>query len=241
MAYETAAQIISDAAIELSIVAADISDPFASTDANVIQLGRLLTSVGRELVEERHWTHLQKSHTFSTSNGTYVYSLPSDFDRMMDQTQWNRTTQLPAGGPVEAQAWQYLQAQTSAATITVLFRTVNGELWLYPTPTSTQTIAFEYVTAFWVKPTGQTAPTTSRVSAATDTLYFDPLLLVRGLKLAWKRAKGMDTTAAQGDYDARLEQAKNADGAAPVLSISPGAEGIPLIDGRNLPITGFGS
>jgi hypothetical protein len=237
---DTLATIINDAAKQLGLITSTNSDPYASTDANLVQLCQAANSVGRELVKERQWTHLQKTHTFSTSNGTYQYTLPSDFDRMIDQTGWNRTTALPAGGPVDAQAWQMLQALSTAATVTVLFRTTAGQVWLYPTPSSTQTVAFEYMSNGWVTHANTTVG--DRVSASTDTLSFDSELLIRGIKLAWLRAKNLPSDAAQQDYDVRLAQVTGTDGAAPVLRLDgSGVVMAPLLSDRNLPVTGLGS
>ena len=100
VAFETAEQIRNDAAIELGLTTSDSSDPFASTDQNMVQLCRLITGVGRDLVKVRQWTHLQKSTTISTSNGDNDYDLPDDFDRYINGSGWNRTTDLPLVGPL---------------------------------------------------------------------------------------------------------------------------------------------
>lgn len=240
MAYETTSQIVSDAAVELGLVSADISNPFASTDPNILQMNRLLTSLGRSLALEFTWSQLVKEYTFSTVNGTSTYALPTDFNMMLDQSGWNRTTQFPLGGPVSGQAWQYLKSQNASSALTAQFRKNLGVMAIYPTPTSAQTIAYEYVSSFWVKPAAQSTPTTDRTTVSTDVLYFDPLLLVCGLKLAYKRAKGFDSQAATIDFEKRLEQAKNQD-PAPVLSLNSGYYSTHLLDANNIPTTGFGS
>jgi hypothetical protein len=57
MAYDTVANIVSDAAVELGL--GSVSDVYGSTDSSIIQLRTLLKSAGRDLVLERDWTHLQ--------------------------------------------------------------------------------------------------------------------------------------------------------------------------------------
>lgn len=78
-----------------------------------------------------------------------------------------------------------------------------------------------------------------KVTLSTDVVLFDPLLVMRGLKLAWLKAKGFDTTAAQGDFDTTLERVKGADSNAPVLSLNGNSDNYLLSD-KNIPITGFG-
>ncbi len=91
-------------------------------------------------------------------------------------------------------------------------------------------VTWNYVSAW-----GIVSPTLS-----TDVVLYDPLLVMRGLKLAWLKAKGFDTTTAQMDFDTTLESIKSEDSAAPVLSLNTGSEGYLLSD-KNVPITGFGS
>ena len=87
--------------------------------------------------------------------------------------------------------------------------------------------------------------TTSDEPADSDAeVIFDPLLTVRGLKLAFMKAKGFDTTALQQDFNRTLDSVKGHDSPAPVLSASRrGIGGLndPLIGGQSIPITGYGS
>jgi hypothetical protein len=239
----TAGEVVNDAAVEVGL--ADSADPFASTDANVVQLCRLLKSCGRELVMARNWTYLRKEHTFTTVQGTSNYSLPTDFFRMYDQSGWNRTNRLPLGGPLSPQEWQFLKARLVGVVFTVLFRPMNGEMNLYP-DTNTPggySIAFEYGSKYWLSsdatPTvlSKDAPT-----ASTDVVWFDPLLITRSLKLAFLKAKGLDTTGAEQDYAASLNAAMGADAPNKVLNLHRGPmdPSAVLIGGQSVPITGFG-
>lgn len=237
VAFETASQIIQDAAYELGLIAADV-DVFASTDQNLVQLRRLLTRVGRDILKERRWSHLQKPHTITTGAADATYDLPADFDRMIPQTYWNRTTVFP-GVPIGAEVWQYLQANTSSP-ISALFRLVNNEVQIYPTPSSIQTIALEYISSYWVMETGQVAGNETRCDANTDSILFDSTLVMHALKRAFLEAKGFDSTAAGNAYERRLALVCGSDGSAPVLSIGPSRGGA-LLGDWNIPETGFGS
>ena len=242
MSWDTAANIINDAAVELGLYATDVADPYASTDANVLQLCRLLKAVGQDLLRDFAWTHFQKEHTFATVAGTAAYALPADFGRMLHQTHWNRTGVMPLQGPLGAQGWQLLKAQSATGAVGLWFRVVNNEVELQPVPTSAQTLAYEYVSRYWVQPSGQTAPTAEAPTDGADTLWLDRRLLVCALILKFKRAKGFDSAAAQEDYERALARAQGADGAAPVLSVSPRGLGVErLVDGCNVPERGFGS
>jgi hypothetical protein len=238
-AWATVATVVSDAAIELGLASADISDPYASTDPNVLQLVRLLKSGGRELLRMRDWSHLVKEYTFPTVASTASYALPSDFRKMIPQSGWDRSTLLPMSGPVSSQVWQYRAAVTVTASILVEFRLWQGLMYLTPTPTSAETIAYEYLSTYWVATASNTLPTLDAPSASTDVICFEPNLVVRKLKLDFRKAKGFDTSAALMDFESSLQSALGADATAPVLSLN-GSEGVPLIDVDNVPDTGYG-
>ena len=150
MAWPTAGDIVNDAAVEIGL--ADSADPFNSTDANVVQLCRLLKSAGRELVQARNWTYLRREFTFTTVTGQSVYPMPNDYLRMYDQSGWNRTNRLPLTGPLSPQEWQYLKARLVGVVFTVLFRPMNRQMVIYPdtnTPGGYY-IAYEYGSTSWV-------------------------------------------------------------------------------------------
>lgn len=244
MPWVTAGEVVNDAAVEIGL--SESADPFASTDANTIQMCRLLKSCGRELVQARNWTYLRKEHTFTTVQGTSAYDLPTDFFRMYDQSGWNRTNRLPLGGPLSPQEWQYLKARLVGVVFTVLIRPMNGQMYLYPdtnTP-GDYTIAYEYGSRYWVS-TDATPTVLSKdgPTASTDLIWFDPLLIIRSLKLSMLKAKGLDTTAAEQDYAATLNAAMGADSPNKILSLHKGfmdPSAVP-IGSQSIPITGYGS
>lgn len=238
--FDTAANVINSAAKELALVSSAVADPWASTDENILQLTALLTRAGRMLVRARPWSHLVQEYTFSTVNGTASYALPTGFERFRDSTAWNRDTTMPMGGPLNSAQWQAVKAQTSSGMVVRPFRIQGNLLYIYPTPSAAETIAYEYVSRYWVMPTGQTSPTTDEATATTDTIWLDEPLVVAALKLAFRRAKGFDTTAAQAEFDEVYSAAAGGDGAAPVLHLTS-PSGVVLLSDANVPDTGYGS
>jgi hypothetical protein len=99
---------------------------------------------------------------------TASYALPSDFRKMIPQSGWDRSTLLPMSGPVSSQVWQYRAAVTVTASILVEFRLWQGLMYLTPTPTSAETIAYEYLSTYWVATASNTLPTLDAPTASTD-------------------------------------------------------------------------
>src|ERR1700686_4639822 len=155
-AWPTVASVVNDAATELGLIAADVVDPFASTDPNVLQLLRLLKSGGRELVKWRTWTHLIKEYTFNLAAATQSYAFPADLRSMIDDSGWDRSTRFPLEGPISTEDWQFLQAVPVASNIVYRFRLWQGQLFVTPTPGAgvVDVVAYEYNSSGWGGGTG---------------------------------------------------------------------------------------
>jgi hypothetical protein len=236
MAWPTAKDIVNDAGIEIGLLDADLSDPYASTDQAVVQLCRLLKKAGREIVREREWSHLTREHTFTTVALQKAYALPTDFRAMIPQTGWDRSSTQPLIGPIPPQEWQCVKGSEYTYQGYVLFRPAEGQLWLLEDALAGDlTIAFEYRTNWWACATGGTAPTKEAPEASTDIVFLDAYLATCKLALEWKKAKSLDTTSAQQDYDDAYAKAAAADGSGRPLSLGGPCPRTVLISEFNLP------
>lgn len=217
--FDTANNVLNDAAVELGLTAADEVDFYAATNPALIQLRRLLKGLGEELVRDYRWTHLQRQYNVVTTPGVDAYALPPDFARLIDGTEWNRTQQMPLGGPINAQGWQLLKAHSASGTVWLNFRIAGNHFFLHPVPGTVESLFFEYITRRWVLDDGGTLPNAEAPDAAADVLWFDRRLLIYGLRLRFLEAKGFPTAAVQRLYEDALAAAQGGDGAAPVLSL----------------------
>jgi hypothetical protein len=258
MAFGTAGEIINDAATEVGLVVPGGSsspDPWASTDPNIIQLIAHLKSAGRELVLQRNWSYLRRECTITTVAGVSNYKLPDDFGGMVQQTGWVRSTNLPLGGPLTPQEWQYMKGSTAGVgLITIMFRPVTRTLQIYPDGTSApggETIVFEYQSINWcggddtitegvLLDAVLTYPTKDAPDATADLVWFDKWLASRLLKLRFLEDKGMPTAAAERAYKTAFDAAAGADASAPVRSLNGRGDSY-LLGERNVPETGYGS
>ena len=238
--WSTAGSIISDAASEIGL--GPVSDPYSSTDPNIVQMCSLLKSLGRDLVFLRGWSHLRGEHSFTTVAGQQDYPLPNDFDSMIPQTWWNNTDVMNATSPVGPEVWTYLNNTQVGGITRVVFRVASRVLSIYPSTSDGETISFEYNRKLWVSVAGSPNTLTSDAPArSSDLCWFDPLLLVRGLKLLMLKAKGFDSTSAAQEYSRTLELAKSHDTPAPALGVTGGTPYFKFIDGGNVNDTGYGS
>ena len=71
-----------------------------NTSPTARQLLALAQREGKQLMRSHTWPILLKEHTFSTANGTQSYALPTDFDRFVGDTAFNRTDLDKFTGPL---------------------------------------------------------------------------------------------------------------------------------------------
>jgi hypothetical protein len=238
MAYETVASIINDAMILLGL-RQDVTEPFLSSDTNVQQLLTILKAAGRDLLREHPWSQLQVEYTFSTTDGEDTYDMPAGFDRYVDQTQWNRSTSLPLTGPLSPQGWQLAKVMAGTTSTAPYFRTQGTSLVLYPVPTSTQTLALEYLSRYWVQSSGAPAPDKDKPTADDDVVWLDGQMMVHRIRRDWQEARGLDSAAASNAYESALASAKGIGATSSVKSLN-GTVGRGLLT-VTLPPTGWGS
>jgi hypothetical protein len=106
------------------------------------------------------WQQLQKEYTFSSVASTEGYALPSDFDRIIDNTFWNTTNNRKVLGPTSPKDWRSLNDSTvSSATINDYFRVRASETLIFPTPTGVENFVYEYISNEIVDSSGGTGQT----------------------------------------------------------------------------------
>jgi len=184
----------------------------------------------------------------ATEGGTAVsltfakvkYAFPSDFDRLIDRTDWDKTQHWEMLGPETPQQWQWLRSGYISTGPRVRFRPLAGLFQIWPAITATHALGFEYVSNYWVVATGGTQPTKASFTVDTDTCVFPDRLMVLGLKKKFFEVKGFDTTALTRDYMMQMDIAKANDAGSPNLSFAPRISSI-LIGWENIPDSAYGS
>jgi hypothetical protein len=243
--FDTAGTIINQAAAEVGLV--PVSNPYLSTDPSFVQMTYLLSSAGRELLGAHQWQRFVQTHTITTvvPPDTGNYDLPADFGWIIDQTGWSPTAGgagLPLGGPLSEQDWTYLvNTNLAASTIYISFKQADGQFQVLPQPPPDNTIInFEYMSRYWVATA--LAPTVLAKDAPTatdDVVLFEPVLIMKLLKLRFLEAKGFDTTAAMGQFANVFSQWTGKDTSTAVLNMAR-VRTFPYLGWRNVPETNYG-
>lgn len=244
--YDTVSLIVADVGAELGL--GTLTAAYPATDATTAQIQSLLKATGRRLVREYPWLQNLVDGTLTGDGATTAFALPDDFLRMEDGTGWNRTTRQPLR-PVGPQGWESMKASTLTTALPVLFRPRRrmdsgsdrgaASFEFLVAPALAADIRYEYRSQYWVAAAAAAAVSLDSPTAPSHLVRIDPYLFSRALKLAWLRAKGFESTAAQQDFEAALDATRGNDSvAAPTLSLNGTA---PTLPGANTPETGYGT
>lgn len=211
-----------------------------SSDQQVQQMYGLMNALGQELTEMEHdWQHLIEFHTFTT-DATGTSALPTDMQRPINGTWWDRTQNWKLHEARLPQGWRWLNESSLANTAPVAsVRIAANALQYYPTTNTGNSFGFDYIRNTWAID-ADTSAEKSAFSKDGDTCVFRDRLMVNGLKLKFFEAKGFDTAIATRDFARSLESAMGEQG-APTLSITGNGTRARLLNYDNVPDTGFGS
>ncbi len=177
------------------------------------------------------------SNTAQTYTLTKVkYAMPSDYDRPIDNTHWDKTKHWQMLGPETAQQWEWLISGYISTGPRIRYRIFGGYFQIWPFVASAETIGFEYISNAWALAADGTPKTSMTLN--TDTCIFPDRLMVLGLKAKFFEAKGFaDVYGPQ--YMAELDIAYANDQGSQTLSFAPRVGGI-LITSANIPDSNYG-
>lgn len=168
------------------------------------------------------------------------FAMPSDFDRLIDRTDWDKSQHWEMLGPETAQQWEWLTSGYISTGPRVRYRVFGSVFQIWPALGANHQLGFEYMSNLWVTATGGTVPTKSAFTVDTDTCIFPDRLMVLGTKLKYFEIKGFDTTALYRDYTMQLDISKANDAGSPTLSLAPRQSSV-LIGFENIPDANYGT
>lgn len=209
--------IIQDAADRLGIVRP--SSVVGAADAQVRQLLGLAQQEGKALARRGSWQALITEKTITaTATEEQTNALPTDFDRMIEGSFYNRTQDRRVAGPISPQKWQALK--TGLYTLAWdAFRIRGSSLLMNPTPTAGDTLAYEYVSLNWCS-SADGVTTRSAWAADDDIGRLDEELMTLGVAWRFLKAKGFDYGEAFRSYEMEVQNRLANDGASSILDLN---------------------
>lgn len=172
-----------------------------NTEATAVQILQALTIAITNLARTYDWQELQKEHTFSSVASTESYNLPSDYDRLINNTFWNSSTQLKVLGSSTPQEWRLLKNSTASnSTVSDYYRIRNNQVVLFPVPSGVENFVFEYISNEIVESSGGTGQT--GWLADTDVPVIDEYIL--RLDATWRLLSMLGRPYAEKQREADL-------------------------------------
>lgn len=188
-----------------------------STDVTIQQMFELANEEGEDLMAKFDWQILRKQWTLvTTATELQADWLPTDIDRFVFGTQFDRTMMRRVIGPVTPQMWQAIQAMPQLNRVFLAFIERGGEVLVTPTPTAGDTVAYEYISFNWAA--SELGTPQDLFEADTDTSVVSERLIRLGVRWRWLSAKGLDYSEAFRTYELAKQNEQAKDGGNDVLN-----------------------
>jgi len=180
------------------------------------------------------------TQTLTLTFSKVLFTPPTDFDRLIDRTQWDKSKHWEMLGPSTSQQREWLRSGYISTGPRIRFWQMGGYFQIWPPLGTNESLSYEYQSKNWVLATGGTSPTKQAFSVDTDTSIYPDALMRALIRLKYFEVKGFDTTAIYRDYTNQLDLAKASDNAQPMLSQAP-RQSSALIGWENIPDSNYGS
>lgn len=194
------------------------------------QMLALANKLGRDLTREMDWQELIRTVDLTVSPGSNSYQLPSDWARQIPGTEWTKGQRWPAIGPMTPHQWMTWKVSYIHSGIEARFRIENNRIVFFANPSVSDTFQFQYISKNWVLPS--TGSTGEKFVADQDGYVFPVDLMTEGLKMLWRKAKGL--TYDEMGYRDILDRCKAQNQSAPYLNAAPIRAGY-LLTNMNIP------
>lgn len=169
-----------------------------SSGADEAKLLRLANKTGSIIMRDYAWQDLCKEFVGTAVAGmAQTDLLPSDYDRIVPDTFWDRSGAKLITGPITPVQWQSLQASDKTLyERKYIYR--GGTISIYPAMAGSETLAFEYVSKNWCESSGGTAQ--SKFLLDSDVGIINEELLTLGLTYQFLENDGLPFGVAAKQY-----------------------------------------
>ena len=178
--------------------------------------------------------------TVSLTFSQVLFAPPSDFDRLIDSTQWDKSKHWQMLGPETAQQREWLRSGYISTGPRIRYWQMGGYWQIWPPLGAEENLATEYVSKWWIVPTGAVTPTKEIYTVDTDFAIFPDPLMRSLIRLKYFEAKGFDTTALYREFLSQRDLAFSHDSGSPNLSMAPQPT-TALLGWGNIPDSSYGT
>ena len=180
--------------------------------------------------------------TVSITFSKVLFAVASDFDRLVDRTNWDKTKHWEMLGPRTPQEREWLRSGYISTGPRIRWWKMGGYFSIWPPLGATEELSYEYQSKYWVLVTAAAtpAPTKQSFTVDTDTCIFPDSMMRALIRYKYFEAKGFDATSLAIKYQEQLDLAKAHDAGGRTLSMAARASDL-LIGWGQIPDSGYGS
>jgi len=197
-----------------------------------LQVGNVITGTGQtpyaEILTIDSGTQVTLNAPVTTSTASVSmtfakqdYDLPDGYDRMISDTNWDRTDHWRNLGTKSSQDWQFLQGGVISIGPRERYRIYNNKFRIFQALTTVYNFSFEYVSNYWVCASGSDQGSKNAFTLDTDTSVFPDDLMMAGLKFYFLKAKKLDYGIELGEFTRALSYCKAQDVPVSAMSLAP--------------------
>ena len=173
-----------------------------------------------DLARNYQWQELQKEYTFSSVIGQAGYDLPSDFDRMVDNTFWNASQNWAMIGGLTPESWRVLKNSLLTQAETVEYYRIRGnQIIIHRTPSVVENYVYEYITKNIVKSASNVAQ--SEFLADTDNTVIDEYLIRLDTTWRWLKNNGRSYAEEKNMAEKAIAERIKANGSRGTITAKP--------------------
>lgn len=169
--------------------------------------------------------------------GKTKYAMPSDYDRQIDRTHYDKSKRWEMQGPETAQQWEFIKSSYISTGPRIRYRILGGFFQILPLVATPEYLGFEYVSNSWATSAGGSSQTA--FIADSDTCIYPDRLMILAIKKKYFEIKGFDSTKLEIDYNRELAVAKASDAGSPTLAFAAQPSSV-LVGYENIPDGNYG-
>lgn len=181
-----------------------------NTNETAIRSLAIINRSLKETAKRFDWDGLTVRGTITTVASQEEYSLPSDFKSFIDDTMWDDTNNRIVSGPISPFEWEGLKNSDTSAGISRWFRIYKSstsndiKFYLFPVPTSVDTLRFEYRSIGLTQTSGG-AIQGDKYLADDDTSLLDEDIILLGFKWRFLKSFGLPYAEEFRDYEIAVD------------------------------------
>jgi len=171
---------------------------FGSATREHIELASLLNEAGYMIAAAHEWQTLNKIATITGDGSDETFTLPTDFDRMLEKSQlWSSSLETPLTPISDRDEWLGLDVQSFDFVINAWI-IYGNQIHVKPALAAGVTVKYFYQSHHWAQTSALV--NVDEFSADTDTFRLNNRLLKLALVYKWREMKGLPYAENMADY-----------------------------------------